>query len=73
MSTKDRKARKRAGERFVKAPKEATPREERFVPLVLKKGRDGILGYYPSNRAMKRIKRQQDAVAGRSRWNKEVN
>lgn len=58
MSTKARKARKRAGVKFEKAnagaAKVGTPVEERSVPLVLKK-RDGAFGYFPSNRALRKV------------------
>lgn len=69
MSNTARKARKRAGIRFEKAPKVGTPREERAVPYVQKLV-DGVWVTVPAVRATKRIKRQQDAAAGRSRWNK---
>ena len=71
MSNTARKARKRAGIRFEKPAKVGTPREERWVQLVWKRGPLGTLGLYPSARAQKRIRRQQDAAAGRSRWNKK--
>lgn len=69
MSNTARKARKRAEIKFEKAPKVGTPREERAVPMVQRKVK-GVLRTLPSARALKRIKRQQDAAAGRSRWNK---
>ena len=62
MSTKARKARKRAGIPFVKAPKVGTPLEERAVPLVSRKV-DGVLGWHPSNRAVKKLADRSRVVA----------
>lgn len=71
MSTAARKARKRAGIKFEKAPKVGTPLEDRTVPMVQRMVK-GMFRILPSARARKRIKRQLDASAGRSRWNKEA-
>lgn len=70
MSNAARKARKRAGIKFVKPAKVGTPLEDRHVPLVLKKGPDGNLGWHESTRALRRLKRHKDAAAGRLRFSK---
>ncbi len=67
MGNTERKARKRAGIPFVHPVKVGTARSDRAVPQVRKKV-DGIFGIFPSNRAMKRLKQQQDAAEGKSRW-----
>lgn len=59
MSTTARKARKREGIQFQHPVKVATPPHARFVPTVLKKlTDDGVLGHFPSNRAMAKIVRR---------------
>ena len=69
MSNAARKARKRAGEKFVKAPKVGTPIELRAIPQVMK--HDPVFGYgvFPSNRAAKKVadrKKLLATVAGQS-------
>jgi hypothetical protein len=64
VSTAARKARKRAGEKFEKAPKVGTPVEERAIPQVMKHDRVFGYGAFPSNRAAKKVADRKKLLAG---------
>lgn len=59
MSNAARKARKRAGEKFVRTPKEPTPLSERQIRMVVKRTKLGPREL-PSNRHAKRMAKERE-------------
>lgn len=72
MSTTARKARKRAGIKFVKAAKIGTPQGARAPRMVFDRNgaTAGVQVQHASNRYAKQIKRRIDAINGKLRWAK---